>query len=180
ASVAPPAATPPITYTWQATEYSQAVTTTDAASHTVSFTWTTTGTKTITVTATNCGGTDTDVVTITIESPPSGCPRPLTGVAIVGPIGVTGTLYVDSLYTFNAVITPTDATPAITYTWSSTPTNGQNHPSATYQWPVSGTYAITLTAENCGGPVDAEPRVVHIAYQENKYIYLPLVLRNHN
>jgi subtilisin-like proprotein convertase family protein len=57
ATVQPPDATPPITYTWQATEQSQVTTTTLATSHTVSFAWTTTGTKTVTATAQNCAGT---------------------------------------------------------------------------------------------------------------------------
>ena len=46
------------------------------------------------------------------------CPVPLTGARIDGPVNVTGTLYIETLYTFEAVITPTDATPIITYTWS--------------------------------------------------------------
>ena len=102
-----------------------------------------------------------------------------TGVAIEGPVGVTGTLYVDTLYTFNAIITPTDATQFITYTWAPTPTNGQNHTTATYQWSEPDTYTITLTAENCGGSAEAAPRVVIVYEQRWHFIYLPLVLRNH-
>jgi hypothetical protein len=53
-------------------------------------------------------------------------------------------------YTFNAVITPTNATPPVTYNWSPEPYSGQGTASATYQWPP-GTYDITLAATNCGG-----------------------------
>ena len=91
---------------------------------------------------------------------------------------MTGTLYIDNLYTFEAAITPITATTPITYTWTPTPTNGQHHASAQYQWETPGAYTITLTAENCGGSVDAPPRKVTI--EEPPYrIYLPLTLRNH-
>jgi len=102
---------------------------------------------------------------------------PLTEAAIKGPLETPGTLYIGSQYTFQAVITPTTATPPITYTWTPTPTNGQNHADAIYQWATPGTYTITLRAENYGGPVMAT-RTLHIAAPPNR-IFLPLVLRNH-
>lgn len=136
------------------------------------------GTAHISATTRGTGGLVQQTVTVTFTELASEC-IPITSIAISGPVDVTGTLYVDSLYTFNAVITPTDATPPITYTWSPTPTNGQNHVSAVYQWPVPGIYTITLTAENCGGLVAAEPHSVAIAERQDHFIYLPLVLRNH-
>ncbi len=101
---------------------------------------------------------------------------PLTDAVIEGPLDVTGTLYIDALYTFEATTTPITATPPITYTWMPTPTNGQDHATAQYQWDTPGVYTITLTAENCGGPVTAPPREVTI--KESYRIYLPLILRN--
>ena len=102
---------------------------------------------------------------------------PLSTAAIEGPLDVTGTLYIDNLYTFEAAITPITATTPITYTWTPTPTNGQHHATAQYQWDAPGSYTITLTAENCGGSVVAPPREVTI--EEPPYrIYLPLTLRN--
>jgi hypothetical protein len=98
-------------------------------------------------------------------------------VSINGPLDVTGTLYVDKPYTFKAVITPTDATPTITYTWTPTPTNGQNYITATYQWTAPGTYTVTLAAENCGELVEAAPRTINVARREEYYVYLPLVLQ---
>ena len=44
------------------------VTSTDGASHTVSFTWANPGDKLITVTAENCGGSDVATHEITIEA----------------------------------------------------------------------------------------------------------------
>jgi hypothetical protein len=68
ALVTPSNTTPPITYTWQATEQSQVITTTDAVNHAVAFAWTAPGTKTITITARNCGNSDTATHFIAIEA----------------------------------------------------------------------------------------------------------------
>jgi len=55
-------------------------------------------------------------------------------------------------YTFTAVITPTNATPPITYTWSPQHLiGGQGTVSATYRWDTAGVYEISVEAENCGG-----------------------------
>jgi hypothetical protein len=131
------------------------------------------GTGHISATTKGAGGTVESTAIVTFTD----CPAPLTGARIDGPVGEPGTLHVDTLYTFDAILTPTSPTPAITYTWSPVPINGPNHDSATYQWPVSGTYTITVTVENCGGPVDADPRVVTIASRQS--VYLPLVVRSH-
>ncbi len=69
AAIAPPTATLPVTYTWQATGQSDVVTTAHELSHNVSFAWSAgvTGTKTITVTAANCGSIVSQTHTITLE-----------------------------------------------------------------------------------------------------------------
>ncbi len=69
AAVAPPTATLPVTYTWQATGQTGVATTTHELSHIVSFAWFAgvTGTKTITVTAANCGSVVSRTHTITLE-----------------------------------------------------------------------------------------------------------------
>ncbi|MBI1880240.1 MAG: hypothetical protein HYR94_18805 [Chloroflexi bacterium] len=67
ATVTPTTTTLPVTYTWQATEQSQVVTTTSTLSHSIIFTWITTGAKAITVTATNEAGTVTTTHAITID-----------------------------------------------------------------------------------------------------------------
>ena len=103
---------------------------------------------------------------------------PLTDVGIAGPLNVTSTLYIGTSYTFQAVITPTDATLPITYTWSPAPQTGQGTDTATYRWSTPEMYTVTLTAENCGGTVEATREFV-VAYKEFFMVYLPLTLRNH-
>ncbi len=117
-------------------------------------------------------------VTATFEQIPPTCVKPLTGAAIVGPLEITGTfsLHIGDLYTFQAVVTPTDATPPITYTWTPTPTHGQG-PIARYTWNTPGDYPIALTVENCGGPFTVQ-RTVTVYRRDGHFIYLPLVLRN--
>ena len=68
ATVSPPGATLPITYSWQATGQSDVVTSTYALSHAITFTWNTTGIQAITVTATNPGGTVSDTHMLAIEA----------------------------------------------------------------------------------------------------------------
>ncbi len=133
------------------------------------------GTAHISATTQGTGGTIQGAATATFADE-AAC-IPLTAAAIEGPVDVTGTLYIDALYTFEAVITPITATTPITYTWTPTPTNGQHHATAQYQWKAPGAYTITLTAENCGGPVAAPPREVIIEAPPYR-IYLPLTLRN--
>jgi len=136
------------------------------------------GTAHISATTRGAGGVVQQTVTVTFTQAVSEC-VPITGAAIRGPAGVTGTLYINSSYTFDAVITPTSASFPVTYTWSPAPTNGQNHPSAAYRWTEPDTYTVTLEAENCGGPVEAAPRVLVIAERQEYLIYLPLLLRNY-
>lgn len=117
--------------------------------------------------------TDLDLQLTPLDAP---C-TPLTDVGIRGPRDVTSTLYIGTSYTFQAVITPTDATRPITYTWSPAPQTGQGTATATYRWSTPETYTVTLTAENCGGVVEAT-REFTIKAQDMFTVYLPLVLRN--
>ena len=144
----------------------------------LSFTWDVTGVQTLTVTALNSLGVATGTYTITLLGSTPACARPLTNVDIDGPLDYyTATLYIDTLYTFAAIITPNDATWPIIYTWTPPPEFGQGTPYSSYQWSEPGTYTITLTAQNCGGiPVTAQ-RVVTVK-DVQKCIYLPLVLRS--
>ncbi len=80
----------------------------------------------------------------------------LTDAAISGPTEGTPS----TPYPFTAVLSPSDATFPITYTWSPPPAQGQGTPTATYSWPVSGTHVITLTAANCGGSAVATHTIV--------------------
>jgi len=74
-------------------------------------------------------------------------PTPVTGVLALGPdIG-----FVAFPNFFNALALPWDATPPITYTWSPTPDGGQGTDWVTYTWATTGTYVITVTAQNATG-----------------------------
>ena len=136
------------------------------------------GTAHISATTRGAGGVVQRALTVTFTQATSECIL-ITSTVISGPVDVTGTLYVDLPYIFDAVVTPTGATRPITYTWSPTPANGQNHIIATYQWPAPDIYTITLEVENCGGSAEAAPRVVVVVKFQSQFIYLPLVLRNH-
>jgi PKD repeat protein len=137
--------TQPLTPTWTSAPLSGQDTLT------ATYQWSTPGTYPITLTAENCGGIVTAAHTITIASPPPGCPRPLSDVAITGP--TSG--YTDTTYAFNSNLTPADATQPVTLTWTPTPLSVQGTLTSTYRWATPGTYPITLTAENCGGIVTA-------------------------
>ena len=70
ATVSPPTATLPITYTWQATGQSDVVQVKHSTQTSVGFTWAVTGTKTITVTALNqCGQASSLPHTIQVVTP---------------------------------------------------------------------------------------------------------------
>ncbi len=140
ATIVPTDATEPITYTWTPLPAM-------GAGAIVTYTWEVTGAQTITVMAENCSESVSATHVITISQPPPTCTG-LVDVDLVGP--VTGT--VDTLYSFAAAITPTDATEPVTYTWWPVPTAGAGE-IVTYTWDVTGVKRITATAENCGGVV---------------------------
>ncbi len=173
ATVSPPDATLPVTYTWEATEQTAQVHIGDAISDTATFTWAATGSQVVTITAENCGVSDVATRTIIIQAPPPDCPRPLEDVSINGPISG----YTDTLYAFTAIITPSDATDPVAYTWSPEPESGQGTAIALYQWAAPSVYTITLTAENCGGVFSDDQAIVIISTGTQHRIYLPLVVR---
>jgi len=107
-----------------------------------------------------------DSITLVVVPPGGG---PLTGVEITGP--VTGTIGAALLFT--AVVSPSDASTPITYTWSPGPDGGQGTPAATYRWGTGGVKVIAIAAENSGGPVTDEHE---IAIWEHA-IWLPLAMR---
>ncbi len=162
ASPLPPTATQPITYTWMPTPDD------GQGTNLVTYTWSVTGSHTLTVSAANCGGPVTDTHTITLSAPPPPC-YGLAGVEIAGPTQ----LVVGTSARYTAVITPGTASLPITYTWSPEPEAGQGTALATYHWGAVGTYWITLTVENCGGPISVTFDVV----VEPMMVYLPVVMK---
>ena len=179
ATVSPADAATPITYTWQATGQSPATHTGGGRSDTFHFTWNAAGTKTITVTATNAGGTIPGNHTIVISQP--GAVTPLTSVTLTGP--VTGTAF--SNITFNATVSPANATTPITYTWQATGRSPVMHSgggisdSINFIWGITGTQTVTVTATNAGNSVaDSRPITIepsNIVFDH--WIYLPVVMR---
>jgi parallel beta-helix repeat protein len=148
ATVTPFDAALPVTYTWRATGQTS-VTHSGGVRDTATFTWSVSGPQVVTATAVNeCGVEASETHAITVEAAPC---IGLADAGISGPReGYTGTLYA-----FTGVITPSDGSEPITYTWTPEPYNGQGMASASYTWPTTGTKVITLAAENCGGTFTA-------------------------
>jgi hypothetical protein len=169
-SITPTNATQPITYTWSPTPTIGGQGTPDAT-----YEWAAPGWYTLTLTAENCGGAMTAIHVIYVSTPSITCQHPLSDVSVTGlASGVT-----DTPYTFIGDISPTNATEPITYTWSPTPTiGGQGTSTAAYQWATTGTHAITLTAENCGGVFIAVHTIV-IEVQQPSSVYLPVVYKHY-
>jgi hypothetical protein len=96
----------------------------------------------------------------------------VTGVRIDGPTrGFT-----DTPYAFTAVITPSNASPPIIYTWSPAPSGGQGTATASYAWGSVGSKTLTATIEHCGSV--AKQAVHTITLNAAQRIYLPLTLRD--
>ncbi|CAG0936329.1 Amylopullulanase [Thermoflexales bacterium] len=179
ASVDPISVTLPLTYTWQASDQANVTHTmvndrTDA----VNFVWSTTGTKIITTTATNMAGTVTTTHVITITA--------LTMPVAPSAVNITGPLSgeIDRDYVFTATVSPITTTLPLTFTWSyelGTLTDGVIYPNVNglvqphmIKWPLTGTYAITVTASNEAGTAVS---VYHFTVKPTWRVYLPLILR---
>jgi hypothetical protein len=161
-----PTTTLPVTYTWEATDL-PSQTLRGGLEKSATFNWSADGAKTVQVTARNAYGEATASVVVEVVER-----VPLAGVEIDGPItGTVGTPYV-----FTAVINPTDATQP-TFDWAPEPNSGQGTSSATYQWALTGTYVITVTAENYADAF-VETHEILIGERSGTDVYLPLVLRN--
>ncbi len=117
---------------------------------------------------------DADFGVARYESGVSIC-QPISEVNISGSMGNVGTIFINTLYTFDAVVTPISATPPITYTWSPEPWDGQGTARVHYLWTTTGTKTVTVTVENCGISV-FNSKTVHLVIPAAK-VYLPLVLR---
>ncbi|MGC9397433.1 MAG: exo-alpha-sialidase [Anaerolineae bacterium] len=83
------------------------------------------------------------------------CPLPLESVSISGPSETETGVPVD----LEAVITPPEATPPLTFVWTPAPAAGQGTAKATYYWQEPDTYTVEVVVSNCGGTVTATHRV---------------------
>jgi len=158
-------ATPPVTYTWEATGQTPVVHSGQGLTDTVAFAWSVAGLQMLTVTAQNAWGQAVDTHWVTVTLPP---PPPVLTVTLTGP--VTGT--VDTAYTFLATVNPT-ATLPLTYTWEAT---GQTPvvrgglgltDTMAWAWVVPGPQTLTVTVQNVDGyAVDTHVFVVEVAPAE--------------
>lgn len=103
---------------------------------------------------------------------------PPTAITLDGPaIGQS-----DTPYTFTAAVTPLTATLPLTLTWEATGQTTVSHAIATYTgtmsytWPLTGTYAVTVTAANEGGDVVAARTIV---INPTHRVFLPLALNRY-
>jgi hypothetical protein len=147
AAAGPSDATPPFTYTWQATGRPPVTHTGSALDDSVTFNWDTPGTMAITVTVANDVGSATDTHEVTLDySPP-------TLVEVAGPAKAA----INTAYTFNAAVSPITATRPITYVWQAIGQSPETHTgsglkdSVSFTWNMTGTKTITVTATNAGG-----------------------------
>jgi hypothetical protein len=97
--------------------------------------------------------------------------KALGGVEITGPISG----YTDTLYAFTAEVSPTGASPPITYTWSPAPDAGSGGV-VSYTWATTGAQTISLTAQNCGGSA-ADSHTVSIVPRRIYHRHLPVILK---
>jgi hypothetical protein len=159
----------PITYTWTAADQITVTHPGLTATDNVTFTWATPGEKRITLAATD-GVTSASAVRATL----------------VYSVGVSGLTQgdTDHAYTFNAAVLPDVVSFPITYTWEATDKASIVHTnvyltsdSAAFTWTTPGTKTITVTAAIAGATTSS----VHLIGIEglvlDKFIFLPLVLR---
>jgi len=84
------------------------------------------------------------------------CPAPVQGVILKGPTQTTVNVPVQ----LTAVISPSNASPPLTYVWTPQPATGQGTDTARYYWRKPGRYTVQVEVSNCGGkPVTAEHTV---------------------
>ncbi len=91
------------------------------------------------------------------------------GVVIDGPPA----LLVGQVGTYLATALPITASQPLTFTWDS----GAVGDTATYSWPATGTYTLTVTATNICGGVGVASLPVRVLAEWPYSAYLPLVLR---
>ncbi len=163
AAVTPISASIPITYVWQATNQTPVTHTGQGITDTVSFNWSSTGTQVVTVTVDNGIAQQSNTHTINLTQGT----QAITGVTISGATsGSTG-----PTYTFNATVSPSNATQPITYTWQADEQSTVVHTgqgttdSVDFHWNTAGTKNITVTVDNgLGTQTDAHTIVLSSWY----------------
>ncbi len=163
ATVSPVTATQPITYVWEATNQTPVTHTGKGITDSTSFTWAGTGAQVVTVTVNNGLGSQTNTHAFTVTAGT----QAITGVVISG--ATSGSL--GGTFTFNADVSPSNATQPITYTWQADGQSPVVHTgqgitdSVTFQWTTEGTKTIIVTATNeVGSQVDTHTIRLYMWY----------------
>jgi subtilisin family serine protease len=173
ATVAPPGASRPISYTW---DFGAPGTGSGLTGPAPAFTYTQAGSHTAVVTATNCAGSGLATATLPVVVLDT-CQSP-GGVDFVwGPQPV----YVGTATTFTATVG--GGTSPLTYTWEFAADSSSIIESVgvvTHTFGLSGTLPVTLTVANpCGAaePVVHPVDVLPPGQEPDRFLYLPLVLK---
>ena len=153
ATYTPPEASTPVLYAWN----------NGATGATAAYSWTVAGSYSVTVTATNACGQAQDAMVVEVFC------QPLTGAHVVGP----SSLLAGQSGTFQAVAEPITASLPLTVTWD----NGSSGPTASYSWPTTGTYTLTMTATNPCGIEQGGSFQVSVLAEWPYAAYLPLLSR---
>lgn len=149
AATSPANVSTPLIYTWTADGQQPVSFASSELTVTVPYTWSTPGVKLITVKVANGANFATASGFIVIGTNADIHP---TGVNISGPQGG----FINTTYSFNASVTPVNATQPIAYTWSATDlvttesSGGLNNIQA-LSWSTPGLKIITVTATNATG-----------------------------
>jgi hypothetical protein len=96
--------------------------------------------------------------------------KPCNGLEAAEINGPTS-LLVDETGLYTVTWTPVDATLPIDILWSNLVTGTV----AAYSWTEPGLFSVTVTASNCGGPVEATLDVEVVL--PNYPVWVPLILR---
>ncbi len=151
-SYTPVTASLPLTRTWSNGRFGR----------TAVYSWTTPGTYTVTMTATNaCSQADAILTTTVFCQPPDGLT--VQGARVAG---------IDQPMAYYSSVQPITASRPLSYTWS----NGFTGSHATYSWPVTGTYTVTVTGTNACGQVHGD-FTVQVLIQPY-HIFVPNVERH--
>jgi hypothetical protein len=154
ATYTPPDATVPVIYAWEG----------DIFEATAVYSWTEIGNYTVAVTVTNLCGQAQDTFPVEVFC------QPVEGLSASGPLA----LQVDQSGTYRANIQPITASLPMTITWS----DGDSGPTAVYNWAMTGTYTLTVTATNLCGDFQVTTLQVRVLAEWPYKAHLPLVLRN--
>lgn len=87
--------------------------------------------------------------------------------------------FVNTPYTFTAVVSPPEASRPISYSWLPEPDSGQGTPTVVYTWKTIDTMTTVVFAENAGGS-DDDIHSIDIIVPVTDWIYLPIIFKKYS